>query len=383
MSTAPTLAPPRTPARDYPRYLGAFGSMVRSRLFTQRPFFLAHAVTFGCNSRCQTCSYWKLTPRMKEDLPTEEVYQLLDEAYAAGMRGYYLFGGEPLVRKDVGDLVRYARQKGFITTMNTNGSLLAAKAERLTDLDFAFVSLDHPTPYHDVIRGRRGSFDEVLRGIERLRSVAGTRIVLVATISTLNFDAMVPMAELAERLGVMVSYNSVEPTLDFGLTDAESSPNFALGLAPAQLAEFYATLLRIKRDGLPLMETEQVLEDFVAGRPWRCEFPKMFVYVAPDKKIYSCDYSFGYDLRHGSFEEYFASPAFRAHVAGAEGCNRCVRTCVRGYSYAYDLGLRNLLGLAHEARVLYRSRATGRRSPPVPTPPRSPSRAPAPGPTAR
>ena len=358
---------------DWPRYLGAFSSLVRSRWFTSRPFFLAHAVTFGCNSKCQTCSYWKLTPRMKEDLSTDEVYALLDEAYDEGMRGYYLFGGEPLVRKDVGDLVGYARRRGFLTTMNTNGSLLAGKAESLRDLDFAFVSLDHPTAYNDVIRGRRGSFDEVIHGVERLREVAGTHVVFVTTISTLNLDAMEPMARLAQELGVGISYNSVEPTLDFGLTDSGHSPNFRLGLSPEQLRGFYATLLRLKQEGYPLLETEQVLREYVEGRPWTCEFPKMFVYVAPDKKIYSCDYSFGYDLKHGSFREYFESAAFRSHVAQVASCNRCVRTCVRGYSYTYDLKPGHMVGLAGEALRLFRP----------PGVPAADRRVPAPDPTGR
>jgi len=346
--------------------------MIQSRLVTHRPFFLAHAVTFGCNSKCRTCSYWKLTPRMKEDLSTEEVFRMLDEAYAAGMRAYYLFGGEPLVRKDVGALVTYARQRGFLTTMNTNGSLLTGKAPSLRDLDVAFVSLDHPTAYHDEIRGRKGNFDEVIHGIGRLREVAGSRIVLVTTISTLNFDVMERMAQLAENMDVMISYNSVEPTLDFGLTDSQDSPNLQLGLTPAKLHEFYVTLLRLKQEGYPLMETEQVLRDFVEGRPWKCEFPKMFLYVSPDKKIYSCDYKYGYDLKRGSFEEYFASPTFRIHIRDAERCNKCVRTCVRGYSYAYDLKLRNLVSLAGDARTLFREgvpnqASSPHRGPAIPT----------------
>ncbi len=352
-------APARSFRNDWPRYLSAFSSLVRSRFATHRPFFLAHAATFGCNSRCRTCSYWKLTPRMKEDLTTEEAFDLIDEAYDAGMRGYYLFGGEPLVRRDVGALVTHARERGFLTTMNTNGSLLAAKAASLCDLDFAFVSLDHPTALHDEIRGRPGSFEEVLRGVERLQEVAGTHVVLVTTVSTLNFDAIRPMAELARELGVMISYNSVEATLDFGMTDDEASPNFDYALPPARLHEFYSTLLELKRDGYPLMETERVLADFVAGRPWKCEFPKMFVYVSPDKKIYSCDYAYGYDLRHGSFEEYFSSAPFLTHLRSAETCNRCVRTCVRGYSYAYDLKLANLAYLAREARTMFRPAPLG------------------------
>ena len=204
---------------------------------------------------------------------------------------------------------------------------------------------------HDSLR--KGNFNEVIHGIERLREVAGSRIVLVTTISTLNFDVMEPMAQLAERMGAMISYNSVEPTLDFGLTDSGDSPNFQLGLSPEKLREFYATLLRLKREGYPLMETEQVLRDFVDGRPWKCEFPKMFLYVSPNKMIYSCDYTYGYDLRHGSFEDYFSSPAFLNQARNGETCNRCIRTCVRGYSYAYDLKPRNLVSLVGDARTLF------------------------------
>ncbi len=347
-----TTINPTAPRRGV-RYARALWSMASSRFVTQRPFFLAHAVTFGCNSKCQTCSYWKLTPRMKEDLSTAEVDDLLDEAWAAGMRAYYLFGGEPLVRRDIGTIVDHARDRGYLTTMNTNGSLLAAKAPSLTGLDFAFVSLDYFDSYHDIIRGRPGSFDEVVRGIDRIREVAGTKVTLVTTISRLNLDAMEPMARLARDLGVTISYNSVEPTLDFGLTNSEASPNFRLGLTRAELQGFYETLLRLKQDGYPLLETETVLRDFVEGRPWVCDFPKMFVYVSPDKKIYSCDYRYGYDLRHGSFEEYFRSPSWRAQVRDAESCNRCVRTCVRGYSYAYRFRPGNLLQLVGDARTLF------------------------------
>ncbi len=355
--TTPVPLPPLAPSipSNSARYLGALGAMLRSRALTHTPFVLAHAVTFGCNSRCQTCTYWKLTPRMKEDLSTEASFDLLDEAYAAGMRGYYLFGGEPLVRRDVGALVDHARQLGYVTMINTNGSLLAAKAESLAGLDFAFVSLDQVDARHDAIRGRRGNFDEVMHGIERLREVGRTKITLVTTISALNRDAMEPMARLARDLNVTVSYNAVEPTLDFGLTDPTNSPNYRLGLSREDFSNFYATLLRLKREGYPLLETEEVLEDFVRERPWTCHFPKMFVYVTPDKKIYTCDYAYSYDLKHGSLREYFASPEFRSAVERAETCNSCVRTCVRGYSYAYDLKLRNLAQLSREARTLFRT----------------------------
>ncbi len=338
---------------DWKRYLDALNSMLKSRLFTHRPFFLAHAMTFGCNSRCKTCTYWKNIPRMKEDMKTEEVFNMLDEAYDAGMRGYYMFGGEPLIRQDIAKITDYAKNKGFVTVMNTNGSLLEKKARDLKNLDFAFVSLDYYNDYDDVIRGRPNTFGEVIRGIYELKKIGRTKVALVTTISSLNWNSMRRMAELASEMGVGISFNSVEQSLDFGQTTSETTPNFDVGLDSEKLKEFYRTLLELKREGFPLLETDEVLEDFVNGKPWKCHFPKMFLYVTPNKQVYNCDYTYAYDLKKGSFEQYFRSEGFWSYVKSAESCNKCVRTCVRGYSYTYGLFPRQLWGLAGQARLLF------------------------------
>ena len=290
---------------------------------------------------------------MKEDLSTEGVFHLLDEAYDFGMRGYYMFGGEPLVRRDIGEIIEYARKKGFITVMNTNGSLLEKKAEQVKNLDFAFVSVDYYNDYDDIIRGRPGTFEEASRGVESLKANGHTRVALVTTISTLNWGAMEEMARFATRMGVGISFNSVEQSMDFGLTDKETTPNMQIGLTSAQLHEFYEELLRIKKAGYPLMETDVVLEDFVKQKPWKCDFSKMFVYVTPDKQIYNCNYTHAYDLRKGSFKEYFHSQAYRNYARTSESCNTCIRTCVRGYSYTYSLMPRQIAGLAGAARNLF------------------------------
>jgi len=330
-----------------------FLSMLRSKLFTNKPFFLAHAITYGCNSKCRTCTYWQMSKRMKDDLSTEGVFKLLDEAYDFGMRGYYLFGGEPLIRKDIGEIVDYAKTKGFLTTMNSNASLLATKAESLRNLDFIFVSLDYFNEYHDLIRGRKGSFNEVIRGIEKIRQVGNTRVTLVTTISTLNLDSVERMAKLARDLQVGISYNSVEPTVQSSFEEGRtSSPVHNIGLSRVQLQNLYARLLKLKQEEYPLMETESVLKHFVEGRRWTCQFPKMFVYVSPEKKVFNCTYDHTYDLKQGSFNDYFSSRLYRNHVARAEKCNLCIRTCVRGYSYAYDLKPLNFINLVGDARIM-------------------------------
>ena len=343
--------------KDRERFFETFASMLKSRFLTHLPFFLAHAITYGCNSQCKTCTYWKMSSRTSEDLSTEGVFRLLDEAYECGVRGYYLFGGEPTVRKDIGRVVDYAKGKGFVTTMNTNGSLLGSKAVSLRNLDFVFVSLDYFNEFHDFIRRREGSFKEVLRGVERIKSVGNTRVTLVTTISQLNFGAIEPIARLARDLEVGISYNAVEPTVQSSFEEGRTeSPTKDYGLSFEQLQLFYEILLRLKREGYPLMETENVLEDFVAGKRWVCQFPKMFVYVSADKKIFSCMYDHTYDLNKGSFGDYFGSTLYQNQVANAENCNLCVRTCVRGYSYAYDLKPLNFLNLLSDASIMIKQK---------------------------
>ena len=336
------------------RYSDAFLSMLKSRLLTHMPFYLAHAITYACNSRCKTCTYWQMSDKNSNDLSTREVYQLLDEAYDFGMRGYYLFGGEPLVRPDIEDILEYARRKGFLTTMNTNGSLLEEKAESLGDnLDFAFVSLDYYDDSDDFIRGRKGHFEEAVKGIKKILEVGRTRVTLVTTISSLNFDAVKPMAEFAKNHGVGISFNTVEPTVQSSFEEGRTySPVENYGLSREQLRTFYRTLLKLKSEGYPLMETRYVLKDYVLEKAYTCHFPKIFVYVSPDKKIFNCSYDHTYDLKKGSFEDYFNSQLYREFAKSAEKCNICLRTCVRMYSYAYSLKLKNFLNLNDDIKIL-------------------------------
>jgi MoaA/NifB/PqqE/SkfB family radical SAM enzyme len=291
-----------------------------------------------------------------KDMKTEDIFSLLESAYAFGMRGYYLFGGEPLVVRDISEILDFAKNKGFITTMNTNASLLKKKAESMSEsLDFAFVSLDYPNNYHDSIRGRKGSFDEVVEGVRRLLEMGKTRVTLVTTISKLNFDKIEAMAQFAADLGVGISYNAVEPTVQSSFEEGRTDSvvkNY--GLSKVELLEFYETLLRLKEDGYPLMETEQVLQDHIEKKPYKCNFPKIFVYVSPDGKIFSCKYDHTYDLNNGSFEDYFSSKLYTDHVKTAENCNICIRTCVRMYSYTYALYPSHFYRLLGDVKILVR-----------------------------
>jgi MoaA/NifB/PqqE/SkfB family radical SAM enzyme len=290
-----------------------------------------------------------MSKMIEKDLKTDDVISLLDQAYDAGMRGYYAFGGEPLLRKDIIEILNYSKEKGYVNVINTNCSSLEKKADLISEnTDFIFASLDYPDAYHDVIRGRKGSFNEVINGINEILNIGKTKVVIVSTISKLNFNKIEEMALLAQKLGIGISYNAVEPTFSSSYNDERTySPVEDYGLDEKELKHFYKMLLSIKQKGYPLMESEGVLRDYAIGTPFKCHFPKIFLYVSPDGKIFPCsDYGHSpINLKEISFEEYFSSKEYKEHVKNSETCKICLRTCVRMYSYTYVLKPLHLVSL--------------------------------------
>ena len=338
-------------------YSKAFFSFLKSRLITRKPFFLAHSITYACDSRCKTCTQWQMSKMANKDLSTEKVFELLTNAYNAGMRSYYVFGGEPLLRKDIEKILEFAKERGFLTTMNTNASLLEKKAESISDfLDFIFVSLDSPDEHHDFIRGRKGSFKEAMNGIKKILELGKTKVTIVSTISKLNFDKIENLARFAQKLGVGISYNAVEPTLITSYEDDRTNSVVEdYGLSEEELQIFYSKLLELKLEGYPLMETESVLRDYAKRKRFVCNFPKIFVYVSPDGMIFPCTYKFGHpivNLNRISFEDYFSSSCFKNHIKQSENCDICVRTCLRMYSYTYALNPLHYLNLISSMKIL-------------------------------
>lgn len=273
-------------------------------------------------------------------MTTNQIFNLLSEAWDMGMRGYYAFGGEPMVRKDIVDIIEYAHDLGMITVLNTNGSNVEKKAKELGRcVNFAYISIDAPDEQHDIIRGRKGSFREATKAVEAL-SKNGSRVTIVSVISQLNLHRMRELAEFAENLGVGIEFNTVDPSPTDPYGRKKLSGDEIYSLVKEQLQYFYEEYLRLRLEGFPLMQPPKVMEEFVEKKPWKCHFPKIFCYVQADGMFTPCTYNYSSlepinFLRH-SMSDFFNSKEYQEHVKLVERCNECLRPCVRLYSYAYE-----------------------------------------------
>ncbi|NIR51194.1 radical SAM protein [candidate division KSB1 bacterium] len=161
-----------------------------------------------CNAKCKTCLHWRGKPDSKI-LNTQEGRNLIKQLSQSGLLNLCFTGGEPLLRKDLTELIVYAKKVGLSTSLMTNGLLITERRARElidTKLDTLYVSLDGAEPrLNDEIRGLNGYYDLAISAIDNLKSMrrnAGPNIIIKTTVTSKNVRQLVPLANLAVTKGV-------------------------------------------------------------------------------------------------------------------------------------------------------------------------------------
>ncbi len=93
----------------------------------------------------------------ENELSASEIKKGLDILKDLGVIDLVLSGGNPLLRRDIDEIIEYA-SKLFITTVYDNGRMAARKIEALRNADFVAISIDRLDPTkNDHIRGAKGA----------------------------------------------------------------------------------------------------------------------------------------------------------------------------------------------------------------------------------
>ena len=111
---------------------------------------IAWLITGRCNLNCCYCK-WK-DQRQTAELDTAAVKDLIDQMRRAGVRLISFTGGEPLVRSDIGEIIRHVKRHGLVCKLNSNGMLLEQRLEDIRPLDLLQISVDGPPDVQDALR---------------------------------------------------------------------------------------------------------------------------------------------------------------------------------------------------------------------------------------
>lgn len=159
-------------------------------------------ITNTCNYHCSYCIFSSETIKYENELMTDEVKRTIKELKENNFTYIKFTGGEPFTRKDMTEILKYAKELGFDMDISTNASLITEKiAKELKDINFLMVhvSLDGADKNsHEFVRGK-DTFERTLRGIKYLtQNDIYTRIGTV--IYKQNEDRLEDIVKLAIEL---------------------------------------------------------------------------------------------------------------------------------------------------------------------------------------
>ena len=158
-------------------------------------------ITKSCNLSCFHCYAEAKNKTGPEELNTEQAKEFINDLANFNVPVLIFSGGEPLMRKDLEELIAYARNKGLLVTISTNGTLLEYdRVKKLKELgvNYIGVSLDGMEKTNDSFRGRKGAFKEALTGIRNCIEL-GQKVGLRFTINKHNYSEIPQIFTLMER----------------------------------------------------------------------------------------------------------------------------------------------------------------------------------------
>lgn len=163
-----------------------------------------------CNLTCKHCYALSADHDYPGELTQDEVFAVMEDLHAFGVRVLILSGGEPLLRPDLFVIAERAQSMGFYVGLSTNGTLIdAALADRIAAqrFDYVGISLDGLRQTHDRFRRLDGAFDRSLAAIRLLRT-RGVKVGLRYTMTALNQEDFVPLLDLMRNEGINKFYFS-------------------------------------------------------------------------------------------------------------------------------------------------------------------------------
>ena len=179
-------------AKDLPSHLLQFSE-------DKKPIVVWNC-TRRCNLRCVHCYAQSQDLCYEGELSHEEGKKLIDSLAQFGAPVVLFSGGEPLMRKDLFELIQYATDKGMRAVISTNGTLITPEvAERLKhfNLSYVGVSIDGTEPINDKFRGVKGAYARAIGGIRNCLA-AGLKVGLRFTINKRNAGEIPAIFDIIE-----------------------------------------------------------------------------------------------------------------------------------------------------------------------------------------
>ena len=168
----------------------AYTNHIFNNTFPMRPERLTLMLTSLCNLKCKFCDIPERDYNKKE-LSKEEAIKIIDSALRLGVEQLDITGGEPLLHKDIFEIISYASSSGLKVTLSTNGALIKKHMVKIMDADIfcITVSVDGFIDTYNCLRNCNGIYSEIIDSIEYLKA-RNKRIAISFVVTNKNIHEL-------------------------------------------------------------------------------------------------------------------------------------------------------------------------------------------------
>jgi len=264
-------------------------------------------LTYRCNLDCIHC-YCKGSENLDKELSTAEIKGILDQLHKEACLGITFSGGEPLIREDFSEIYLYAKRKGFLIDIFTNGTLLTEEKQKFLkeypprSIELTLNGISKET--YEAITQVESSFDKVMANIKGLVS-RDMPLVIKANCLKQNKEQIAKIKAFSKELfGKIKKRFKFDPHIYPRLNQDKTPLRYRLD--PFELkkvmesdAEIYAEYEKRLRAEHSLARDKEFLYQC---NSWLTQF-----FINPHGRLKFCQFTenFSTDLRKNSFKEGF------------------------------------------------------------------------------
>ena len=179
----------------------------RTLNFNSAPDAATLAITQQCPAHCKHCSAHRRKNQIENELTTKEWIDVIKQLYTLGCFNFTFTGGEPLLRKDLNELIKTAKKEKSMTQLFTSGYYLdiqTAKKLKQNGLNSIHISIDSIlSEKHDEIRGLKGLHNRSIKAVKNsVESQILTGLVFITTPDSIKTGEIKQIMNLAKKLRV-------------------------------------------------------------------------------------------------------------------------------------------------------------------------------------
>ncbi|OGX20186.1 MAG: hypothetical protein A2Y00_07085 [Omnitrophica WOR_2 bacterium GWF2_43_52] len=244
------------------------------------PIAVTWAITNTCNLQCRYCGRWKTN---SDELSTQEAKIIIEQLAHAGCMRISFLGGEPLLRKDIGDLINFCKAKGISISLISNGYFVAEKISKISNIDLLELSIDGINDEANFLRGK-GLYERVLTAFNYARG-AGVKTVFKTVLTKYNLHHIGSILEFAVKCETGVMFGPVS-SLHFANEEIKE-------LFPdrGEFRRAIEMLMCEKKRGKPIINSMYALRymrDWPYPHQCPCFAGRAFCHIAPNGMVYPC-----------------------------------------------------------------------------------------------